>query len=597
MRAHKFPLSKLVWRRPLSSRGCGVFACLFVLLALFAGRASAQQTNPVDRKVTNPITDTPNVNPLQQEQPIRPRMAVKTVPGGATPAAATTEELTIISDRQSASGPEEARVAVYEGNVDARIGLFRLQADKVTVYEAKNLVVAEGSVVFDQGELQRITGSRAEFNYAAKTGYFVNSTGFTSQTEDGTIIYFTADRVEKVSANKVVVTNGIITACDEQVPKWSFKSDRAEITLNDRVRVKRPKFRVKDVPVFFLPYASISIKRRDRASGFLTPTFSGSGKKGFRLSTAYYQTLGRSADATVRNDIYTGRGLGLGADVRTRANSRSFFNFGFYAVKDRIFGAKASPQDPDQGGSSFYADGVHYFPNGFLAAADINVTSNLAFRQVFSDTIQQAISPEERSQVFVKKDAGDYSLNFIARNQVTSIPNTRIRIRQMPGIHFDKRPSALPGFFSKLPVYFSFEGGLEGVSRKETVEDLASFQRAGNANPLITPSLVQRLDVHPSFSLPLHFDSGWSLTFEGGLRGTYYSNSVDPLTRLVLGRDVSRFYGEFQADLRPPALARNYRRADGSFFFRHVVEPYLVYRKIEGVNNFARIIRFDYVDA
>src|SRR5260370_16922995 len=32
----------------------------------------AQETNPVERKVTNPITDTPNVNPLQQDQPVRP---------------------------------------------------------------------------------------------------------------------------------------------------------------------------------------------------------------------------------------------------------------------------------------------------------------------------------------------------------------------------------------------------------------------------------------------------------------------------------------------------------------------------------------------
>ncbi|MDQ3134564.1 MAG: LPS assembly protein LptD [Acidobacteriota bacterium] len=555
--------------------------------------ASAQQTNPVDRQVTNPITDTPNVNPLQQEQPIRPRMPVKTTPNGA--AAQSTEDLVVLSDQQTVSGPENARVALYEGNVDVRIGVFRLQADKMTVYEGKNLVVAEGNVVFDQGELQRITGSRAEFNYASKIGYFVNSTGFTSQTDDGTIIYFTADRVEKISASKVIVTNGIITACDEEVPKWSFKAERAEITLNDRVRVKRPTFRVKDVPVLLLPYASISLKKRDRASGFLTPTFSGSGQKGFRLSNAYYRTLGRSADATLRNDIFSERGLGIGADVRTRANSRSFFNFGFYTVKDRIFGAEVSPQNPDQGGSSFYADGVHYFPNGFLAAADINITSSLAFRQVFSDNIQQAISPEERSQVFVNKSAGDYSFNFLARNQVTSIPNTRIRIREMPSASLDKRPSPL-GFLKKVPIYFALEGGLGGVSRKETVEDLAAFEREGNANPLITPSLVQRLDVHPSVSVPLTYD-GWSATFAAGLRGTYYSNSIDPLTRLVFGRDVSRFYGEFQFDVRPPALARNYRRGDGSFFFRHVIEPYVLYRKIEGINNFARIIRFDHLDA
>jgi LPS-assembly protein len=564
---------------------------LFVLLCLSASLpALAQQTNPVDRQVTNPITDTPNVNPLTQEQPIRQQL-----PAERAESAQSTEQLTVTAGKQTVTGPKEALVSVYEGNVDARIGTFRLQADKVTVYDATNRVVAEGNVVFDQGDQQRITGSRAEWNYRTKTGFFINSTGFTNQTQDGTIIYYTADSVEKVSYDTIVAINAEITACEDNVPKWSFKAKRAEIKIGDRVRIKGPTFRVKNVPVIYLPYASVSIKRRDRASGFLTPTFSGSGNKGFRLSTAYYQTLGRSADATLRSDIYTGRGIGIGLDVRTRANSRSFLDFGFYAVKDRIFGPEESPENPDQGGSTFYVRGVHYFPNGFLAAADVNVTSNLAYRQVFSDNIQQTISPEERSQLFINKNFGDYSFNFLARSQVVSIPNVRVRTRQLPSITLDKRPSALR-FFERIPVYFSIEGGLEGVSRKETVDDLALFESETGGEPIISPSIVQRLDVHPRFSVPVHF-GGWSVTATAGLRATYYSNSIDPTTRLILSRDVVRGYGEFEMDVRPPALARNFRHSDGSFFFRHVIEPYFVYRKIEGITNFERIIRFDWTDA
>jgi len=569
---------------------CAV-ACLAACLQSRAV-AQQQQANPVERKVLNPITDTPNVNPLQQEQPIRPRLPVRTGDGVG---AQSTEQLDITSGKQTASGAEGARIVVHEGDVDARVGIYRLQADKLTVYEASQRVIAEGNVVFDQGEAQRITGSRAEFNYATKLGFFINSTGFTNQTEDGTVIYFTADSVEKVAANRIVVLNAELTACDEETPKWSFTAARAEITLNDRVRAKNPKFKVKGLTLLPLPYVSVSIKRRDRASGFLTPTFSGSGKKGFRLSNAYYQTLGRSADVTLRNDIFSKRGLGFGADMRTRANSRSFLNLGFYTVKDRIFGPKGGPDNPDQGGSSFYMDGVHYFPNGFLAAADVNITSNLAFRQVFSDNIQQAISPEERSQVYVNKNAGDYSFNVLARNQVTSLPNARIRIRNLPSVELQKRPSPL-SFIEKLPVYFSFESALEGVSRKETVEDLATFARETGGNPLITPSVVQRLDVHPQFSVPFYF-GGWSATTTASLRGTYYSNSIDPLTRLVLGRDVSRVYANLSFDVRSPALARNFYRSDNSLRFRHVIEPYVIYRKITGINNFPRVIRFDATDA
>src|SRR5689334_21099335 len=557
-----------------------IFACQSVF---------AQQTNPVDRKVANPMTDTPNVNPLNTDQPVQRRPQTQ---NGVT--GTSTDEITVTASKQSGEGPENARIVDYEGNVDARIGTYRLQADKVTVYEAENRVVAEGSVVFDQADQQRITGSRGEWNYRTKTGYFVDSTGFTNRTQDGTRIYFTADRVEKISLDTIVATNVQVTACDEDVPKWSFQADKTRIKTGDRVYVYGPKLRLKNIPVFFLPYASVSIKPRDRASGFLTPTFGGSGAKGARLSTAYYQTLGRSADFTLRSDIYTARGLGFGGDLRTRANSRSYLNVGFYAVKDRIFGPKADAAHPNQGGSSLYVDGVHYFKNGFIAVADVNITSNLAFRQVFSDNIQQAISPEETSQVFVNKDHDEYSFNFLARTQVTSLTNARIRIRQLPSISIDKRPTIV-SFLKSLPVYFSFEGAADGLSRKETVEDAVQFVSDVGGNPILAPSMVQRLDMSPRFELPLNF-VGWTVTASGTGRVTFYSNSLDPATRDVLSRNVTRSYGEFELDVRPPAFAKDFHRREGGFWFRHLIEPYVIYRKLSGINNFDRIIRFDYIE-
>src|ERR1700752_4419886 len=189
-----------------------IFACQFVF---------AQQTNPVDRKVANPMTDTPNVNPLDTDQPVQRRPRTQ---GGVQGTA--TDELKVSATKESGSGPENARVVVYEGNVDIRIGTYRLQADKVTVYDAENRVVAEGNVVFDQADQQRITGSRGEWNYRTKTGYFVDSTGYTNQTQDGTRIYFTADRVEKISLDTIIATNVQVTACDEDVPKWGFHASR-----------------------------------------------------------------------------------------------------------------------------------------------------------------------------------------------------------------------------------------------------------------------------------------------------------------------------------------------------------------------------------
>jgi LPS-assembly protein len=561
---------------------------ILLVILLFAASAPAQQTNPVDKQVANPVTDTPNVNPVAPEQDIK---APKIRPNPVFKKEGGDDELIVYSKSQTAEGEDGKRVVVHSGNVDARYGIYRMQADKITLYEAETKLVAEGSVVFDEGDDQRITGSRGEFNYTTKLGYFVESTGFTNQTNDGTVVYFTADRVERTGENEVVVLDGKFTACEENIPKWSFTASKAVIRPNERVKLYNAKFRVKDVPVVPLPYASIPIKKRDRASGFLTPSFGFSANKGFRLTTAYYQTLGRSADVTFRTDLYASRGIGYGADFRTRANSRSFLNFGFYAVKDRIFGERESPDNPDQGGTLFYADGVQYFPRGYTAVADVRLTSNLDFRQVFSDGIQQIISPIEVSQVYVNKSWGSYTGNFLARSQVISIPNVRVKTRNLPGFYLEKRPSEIS--FLK-GVYFSFKTSAEGVSRREEVSDINLYRQSTGTDPVISSAFAQRFDVHPQISVPLNFKY-FTLTATGGARVTFYSDSFDDMRRVV-GQSITRKYGEFEFDFRPVALAKNYYRDNGAFRFRHTIEPYLTYRYITGVDNFNKIIRFDYQD-
>ncbi len=560
---------------------------LTLIVVVCCVAASGQQTNPVDRQVANPITDTPNINPVSAEQsiaaPKKPKSTIDPEGGDG--------EVVVYSQNQSVEGEEGKRVLLYTGNVDVKYGIYRLQAEKVTLYEAEDRLVAEGSVIFDQGDDQRITGAKAVWNLKTKLGTFEDSTGFTNQTNDGTVIYFTAEKVERTALDEVVVTKGKFTACEEAVPKWSFTADEATIKFNKKVKLKNAKFRVKDVPLIPLPYATIPIEQTDRQSGFLTPTFGFSGNKGFRVSGAYFQTLGKSADVTFRGDLYTQRGIGYGLDFRTRANSRSYFNFGFFAVKDRIFGASASPETPDEGGSTIYAEGVHYFSNGFTAATDVRLTSNLAFRQVFSDGIQQIISPIEVSQVFVNKSWNNYELNLLARSQVISIPNVRIKLRNLPSIHFEKRPAILS--FLK-PLYFSFQTGFEGVSRREEVDDLALYQQQVGSDPTITPSLGQRFDVFPQFTLPIN-TKYVNFTATAGGRVTYYSNSFNDM-RQVVGRDVIRKYGEFQFDIRPVALARNFYGKDDVFKFRHVIEPFVTYRFLKGINNFQKIIRIDELD-
>lgn len=529
-------------------------------------------------------------------------------------------------------------VYIYTGYVDATYQNIRLQADRVEFNETTSNAIAEGNVIFDQGADQRVTARRAEINIASKLGSFYDVTGFTDRTATGEFLYYTATRVDKVSPDEYVLYEADITACEDAVPKWSFKTKVAKLRANDRVRLRNAVFDIKGKPIFWLPYASIPIDRRERKSGFLLPRFGNSNTRGFTYSQAYYQTLGRSADATIRGDYFSARGLGLGFEFRARTDERSGIRFGSYLVKDRLFGDPG----PDQGGSAFFVDAVQYFPNGWLGVADVRVTSNLAFRRTFSDTFEEIINPEERSTFYLNNNFNRYSFNFLAESDSTAIqqrnPNDEqnqqelnINVRHLPTAELFAYDRPI---WKDWPIYFSLDLAAEGLRRRERVDDTTTF---------ITPNIVQRLDMQPRFTFPIPLDlGGWAITPGVALRSTFYSNGINPSAlrfdprfftldpndprlqpvlptvgrdafeterarlielfdpnspSLVTGDNVTRNYVEFTLDVRPPSFYRIFTDKDGDPKYKHVIEPYLTYRRIAGISNFERIPLFDERDA
>lgn len=77
------------------------FVLIFLLLAALS--AAAQQTNPVDKQVSNPLTDTPNVNPVAPEQDIKAPKRKQPTDGGQP---AGDDEVSVDYGRVTAEGEE-----------------------------------------------------------------------------------------------------------------------------------------------------------------------------------------------------------------------------------------------------------------------------------------------------------------------------------------------------------------------------------------------------------------------------------------------------------------------------------------------------------
>ncbi len=469
-----------------------------------------------------------------------------------------------------------ARVT-YEGNVEIQYGALHLQADRVVYSEVTEDAEAIGRVTLTS-EGYRFTGRRAWFNFRTGQGTVWDVRGVTDRTPDGTRLYVEAARVDRIAPGTFVILRGRVTSCEESVPIWSFTTRRMTLRVDRRVSLHWPAFRVKGIPILALPYASIPISKRIRKSGFLLPGFSNSSVKGISLTIPYYQTLGRSADITPRLHVFSARGLGYGADVRWRTREDSFLETGFFVVQDRLFG----PPGPDQGGSAYYLQAVQYFPHGFVGTANVSLTSSFAFRQVFSDNFQQAVSPEERIQIALSNNFGAYSFNLLILSRDLALPTALVTLRQLPSFALSGRPRRL---FAGVPMYVSFDAAVEGIARKEP-----TFR---------TPSLVQRFDGYPRLTFPLFSAGGMAVTPEVALRATFYSESADPRDRThILGRSWMRRYVDMSVNVELPTLERIFRHRDGRPWFRHLVESTVTYRRIAGIGDEAvRAIRVDERDA
>ncbi len=563
------------------------FLLSLCLLFILGTPLRAQQPDKTEKKVSNPIGAAEAQRKAEgQTQADQVRITANISPKPE-------EDITLIAIKQEWQNNNTVLVCSgeVEGYYRGRQGEIAIFADRVIYNKATADVVAEGNVYFEQRD-EKFVGERLELNLKTELGVIFNTTGFTSRTRGGTVITIDADRADKIDEDTFTLDNAKVTACNDRVPKWAFTAKRARIRVDHRAKVYNAFFRVKGVPILYVPYASISISKKDRSSGFLLPSSGSSNIKGRTFHLAYYQTLGRSADILFRNDVFTKRGVGFGFDFRARTNETSHIAIGSFIVLDRLLGPKrdaAGNELPDQGGSSFYVDGVHNFKNGFTAVADVNITSSFTFRNVFGENVLSAISPEERSIFYLNRNWQSYSFNalfgeqsFFIGRQINGVTDDQIvKVRQFPAVELSKRSTKISDSF---PVYFSFDSSLGGVRRSETKGDVTLFK---------TPSIVQRLDFFPRFTFPLKPVAGFTLTPSIGLRSTFYSDSLDPLQRQVTGTNLFRNYAEIDLDLRAPALAKVFHHKDGTPWFKHIIEPYAEYRRIEGIDDFASTIRTD----
>jgi LPS-assembly protein len=370
--------------------------------------------------------------------------------------------------------------------------------------------------------------------------------------------------VDKLGEDKYRIKHGFVTACEGEVPKWSFSVSDAVFRVNQHANLKHTFFRIKKIPIFFSPYLVVPTDERKRQSGFLIPSTGNSTTRGRSVSDAFYLTLGRSADLLTSAEYFSLRGMAGGLEFRARPSKRgSIFAEGFFAI-DRL----------GQGGQSARVIADNQFENGFRAVAYVDVVSSQVFRQVYGDTFATIVRPDEVSSGFLTRNFSTDSFNVFGERRLTLFPTKPVVTRTFPSFNLFGHNRRLKGW----PVYFSYDTAVDALSRTDV--------------QLSTSPAVQRFDFYPRVTLALKKFGGVSFTPSFGLRETFYSDRVDPEspTGIAPGNLVRSAF-DFRGELSGPGLQRIFDF--GGKRYKHVIEPEVTYRYITGIDELNQTIRFD----
>jgi hypothetical protein len=268
---------------------------------------------------------------------------------------------------QTLSYSEDSGVLVMDGGSTLTSGSARLTSETVRFSPTTRDMVAEGGAVLRDGH-QEIKGEVMTFDVDRRQG--VVRKGFTQFEE----AFSLGERVARIDNRRLSISEGRFTSCDMDHPHFYITSPRMRVELDNKVVARSLVLWIHDVPVLYLPYFVFPI-RRDRHSGFLTPSFSVRnilGLQGSRASVTglgYYVVLGDYADAEVSLDWKEG----LGWTVNGLAN---------YALRYRIpSGSLASSYARREGTTQWTLRQRHeqVLPRGWRLTANINATRSRSF--------------------------------------------------------------------------------------------------------------------------------------------------------------------------------------------------------------------------
>lgn len=333
----------------------------------------------------------------------------------------TSSKLPVLLDADTMTFDEDTGVAMAEGHVVVTLGERTIHADRIRYDSRTQEAELQGNVNF-RSEGDEFSFQRIVLGIDTEQGILYNGSIHLATNN----YRVSSERIEKTGPSTYFVRKGSLTTCDcDPTPDWRFEIGRSRVTIDGYAVGKDVTFKIRDLPVLWLPWAAFPVKLT-RQSGFLMPGYVHSRKIGNGVSIPWYQVINRWSDATLTIDAMDRRGVKTDGEYRFVLNKAS---------EGKIRGAFLHDQETGKDLTRAYGENI--FRDGkWTANGKWDIASDAVYYRDFVEEDLLRTARHVPSRGFVGRDEESSQVSLSSNwgkdiQEVQGIDNTVQRIPEL----------------------------------------------------------------------------------------------------------------------------------------------------------------------
>ncbi|MFZ3583368.1 LPS-assembly protein LptD [Loktanella sp. DJP18] len=426
---------------------------------------------------------------------------------------------------------ENSERLIATGNIEVLYDGSRLQAARVTYDKPTDRLRIEGPILITGPDGEILTAAQADIDPQLENGVLLGARLVLDQQ-----LQLAANQIDRAEGRYSQLYKAAVTSCQVCAGKTPLWEIRAEKVLHDQdaqqLYFTNASFRVKGLPILYLPYLRLPDPDNARARGLLIPRIRSNDRLGLGVKLPYFLPLGQSRDLLLTPY--------LASNTRTlESRYRQAFRNGNVQIDASVSRDDLAGRDGTRG--YVFAEGTFDLGSNVLLRFDVQTASDNAYLNDY------AISDTDRLS------------SIVALTQVRPDALNAASLSYYQTLRADETNATLPPLVAQAGLvrrYYSAMGGT--VTLTASADTLLRY-----GADLGAPGRdVTRTGATAAWSRDWLSQSGVLLTGTAAAQADLWqvndSTDFDPtLSRLVP-------YG--QIVLRYPLVRRNGRT-------RHVLEP------------------------